>query len=71
MGLEATAPAVLALYSGSKRPRDGVAPLLAHRGANGLWSAVGDRTNMNFWATAITVHAFGFGRCSGDVYPFC
>lgn len=55
-GTEPTALALLALHSGLIVTRDGIGSLVARRGADGLWPAVGDGTGANFWATAMAVN---------------
>ena len=55
-GTEPTALALLALHSASIALKDGIAPLIAHQGAEGLWAAVGDGDGINFWATALAVN---------------
>jgi hypothetical protein len=55
-GTEATALALLALHSAAIVTQEGASPLIARQGAEGLWSAVGDGTGMNFWATAMAVN---------------
>src|SRR5215472_14468801 len=55
-GTEPTALALLALRSGSIVTKEGVAPLMARQGPDGLWSAVGDAMGGNFWATALAVN---------------
>jgi hypothetical protein len=48
--------ALLALRSGSIVTKEGVAPLMARQGPDGLWSAVGDAMGVSFWATALAVN---------------
>jgi hypothetical protein len=55
-GAEPTAFALLALHSGAIVTHEGASPLIARQGADGLWSAVGDATGVNFWATALAVN---------------
>ena len=55
-GAEPTALALLALHSGSIVLREGVEPMMARQGTDGLWSDVGDTTDANFCATALAVN---------------
>ena len=59
-GAEPTALALLALHSGSIVLREGIEPLMARQGTDGLWSAIGDSTGVNFWATALAVNTLAF-----------
>ena len=47
-GAEPTALALLALHSVSIVLREGIEPLMARQGTDGLWSDVGDTTDANF-----------------------
>jgi hypothetical protein len=55
-GTEPTALALLALHSEPIVLKEGIAPLMAHQGMDGLWGAVGDGVAINFWATALAVN---------------
>jgi hypothetical protein len=55
-GTEPTSLALLALHSGAVVTHEGATPLVARQGADGFWSAVGDETGANFWATALAVN---------------
>jgi hypothetical protein len=59
-GTEPTALAMLALHSGSIVTKEGIAPLMARYGIDGIWSAVGDGSGVNFWATALAVNTLAF-----------
>jgi len=55
-GGEPTALALLALHSGSIVLKEGIEPLMARQATDGLWSDVGEATDVNFWATALAVN---------------
>lgn len=67
-GTEPTALALLAMHSESIVTKEGIAPLMARQGADGLWSAVGDGTGVNFWATALAVNTLSILAADPTTY---
>src|SRR4051812_38452936 len=57
---EPTALALLALHSGAIVTKEGITPLMARQGTDGIWSAVGDGSGVNFWATALAINTLSF-----------
>ena len=67
-GTEPTALALLAMHSASIVTKEGIAPLMTRQGTDGLWSAVGDGTGGNFWATALAVNTLSILDAESGTY---
>lgn len=71
VGTEPTALALLALRSASFPMKGGAALLMTQQAVNGLWPAVGEKTALNFWATAMAIDTLSLlGANLAMVAPF-